>query len=169
MQCARHPKVETYVRCGKCDQPICPNCMVAGPVGVRCRDCSRQNLDAIMRGSPRQYLLALLSAFGSALLLGWLTHVPFFWFWLSGVYGYAVGEATLRGGGRKRGLAMQIIAGVAAAVGSAAWALSLPLRRLPPALLLAHPWILVAFLENPWTLVGLGIGVFFSFMHVRYI
>ncbi len=170
MQCARHPQVETFVRCGKCDQPICPSCMVAGPVGVRCRDCSRQNLDAIMRGSPRQYLLAAVWAFGSALLLGWLTHVSFFWFWLGGVYGYAVGEATLRGGGRKRGLAMQIIAGVAAAAGSVAWAMPLPLGRLPLAVLLAHPWSLVAFLANsPWTLVGLGIGVVFSVMHVRYI
>jgi len=143
--------------------------MVAGPVGVRCRDCSRQNLDAIMRGSPRQYLLAVLFASGSALLLGWLTHVPFFWIWLSGVYGYAVGEATLRGGGRKRGLAMQIIAGVAAAAGSAAWALSLPLSSLPPAVLLAHPSMRVVYLINPWTLVGIGMGVVFSVMHVRYL
>ena len=169
MQCARHPQVETYVRCGKCDQPICPSCMVSGPVGVRCRDCSRQNLDTIMRGSPRQYLLAAVWAFGSALLLGWLTHVPFFWFWLGGVYGYAVGEATLRGGGRKRGLAMQIIAGVAAAAGSVAWTMLTTFERLPPAALLARPEVLVSLLANPWTLVGLGIGVVFSVMHVRYI
>src|SRR5436309_3600791 len=100
MQCARHPQRETFVRCGRCEQPICTNCMVSAPVGVRCRDCSRQNLDAIMRGSPRQYLLAAVCAFGSALLLGWLSHVLVFW--LGSVYGYLVGEATLRGGGRKR-------------------------------------------------------------------
>src|SRR5216683_5426746 len=79
MQCARHPQVETFVRCGKCDRPICPDCMVAVPVGVRCKECGRQNLDAIMRGSPRQYLLATACAFGSALLLGWLSHVLVFW------------------------------------------------------------------------------------------
>ncbi len=156
MQCARHPQVETFVRCGRCDQPICPNCMVSGPVGVRCRDCGRQNLDTIMRGSPRQYLLGTLCAFGSAVLLGWLSQMPLFWIWLSGVYGYWVGEATLRGGGRKRGLGMQIIAGVAAAAGSALWATAF--GHAPLAVLL-----------SPWTLLGLGIGIVSAVWHVRYI
>jgi hypothetical protein len=154
MQCSRHPQVETFVRCGKCEAPICPECMVSGPVGVRCRDCSRQNLDAIMKGSPREYLLGTLCAFGSALLLGWMSHVLVFW--LGSVYGYLVGEATLRGGGRKRGLAMQAIAGVAAAVGSALWALDF--GRVP-----------VAALLHPFSLVGLGLGIFFAVMHVRFI
>ena len=154
MQCARHPQVETFVRCGKCDQPICPNCMVSGPVGVRCRNCGRQNLDAIMRGSPSQYLIGSLCAFVSAFLLGWLSHVLVFW--LGSVYGYLVGEATLRGGGRKRGLGMQLIAGAAAAVGSAAWGIEF--GRYP-----------VMALLSPWSLVGLGLGVFFAVMHVRYI
>ena len=69
----------------------------------RCRDCGRQNLDTLMRGSARQYLLGTLSAFGTALLLGGLPHALL---WLGIIYGYLVGEATLRGGGRKRGLAM---------------------------------------------------------------
>ena len=173
MQCARHPQVETFVRCGRCEQPICPNCMVAAPVGVRCRDCSRQNLDAIMRGSPRQYLLASVCAFGSALLLGWLSHVLVFW--LGSVYGYIVGEATLRGGGRKRGLAMQIIAGAAAAVGSliwAAWSARVPLMLLLHTGALGRgglgPYLLAHFLD-PFAMVGLGLGVFFAVMHVRYI
>src|SRR5205809_3343408 len=92
MQCARHPQVETFVRCGKCDQPICPDCMVSGPVGVRCRECARQNLDAIMRGSPRQYLLGALGAVATALLLGCM---PYALPWLGIIYGYVVAEATL--------------------------------------------------------------------------
>jgi hypothetical protein len=154
MQCARHSQVETFVRCGRCERPICPSCMVSGPVGVRCRDCGRQNQDQIMRGSPTQYLLGTLCAFGSALALGWLSHILVFW--LGSVYGYAVGEATLRGGGRKRGLGMQIVAGVAAAFGSAIWAIGF--GRYP-----------LAFLLSPWTLVGVGLGVFFAVVHVRYI
>lgn len=159
MQCARHPQVETFVRCGKCDQPICPSCMVPGPVGVRCRTCSRQNLDAIMVGSPRQYLLAAAGALGSALALGWLTQIGFFflWIWLSAAYGYAVGEMTLRGGGRKRGLAMQFVAGAAAALGSAAWALSFGQRPV------------IALVLHPLDLVGIGLGVFFAVGHVRYL
>ncbi len=158
MQCARHPQVETYVRCSKCDQPICPKCMVAGPVGMRCRDCRRQNLDTIMRGSPAQYLLGALCAFGSALLLGWMPHLLI---WLAIMYGWVVGEATLRGSGRKRGLGMQIIAGLAAAVGAVVWQLG--------GALLAGGLSALVLLASPWVLVGLGLSVFFAVMHVRYI
>jgi len=128
-----------------------------------------------MRASPRQYLLASGWACGSALLRGWLAHVPFCWFWRAGVYGYAVGEATLRGGGRKRGLGMQVIAGVAAAVGSLAWAGGygpMPLRALPePGMLLGVGLgrLVLVHLMNPFALVGLGIGVGSAVWHVRYI
>lgn len=38
--CARHPQVETMLRCGRCDTPICPRCMVHSGVGIRCPDCA---------------------------------------------------------------------------------------------------------------------------------
>ena len=38
--CYRHPRVETAVRCSDCGRPICTECMVFGPVGIRCPDCS---------------------------------------------------------------------------------------------------------------------------------
>ncbi|HEX2914551.1 MAG TPA: B-box zinc finger protein [Chloroflexia bacterium] len=38
--CARHPEVETGLRCGRCDTPICPRCMVHADVGIRCPDCA---------------------------------------------------------------------------------------------------------------------------------
>ena len=38
--CARHPSVETMLRCGRCDTPICPRCMVHSGVGIRCPDCA---------------------------------------------------------------------------------------------------------------------------------
>ena len=40
MYCARHPKVETLLRCGRCDTPICPKCMVHAGVGIRCPECA---------------------------------------------------------------------------------------------------------------------------------
>src|SRR3989304_7667976 len=36
MQCARHPKVETELTCGRCETPICPRCAVFTDVGARC-------------------------------------------------------------------------------------------------------------------------------------
>src|SRR3954469_9514540 len=40
--CYRHPSRETGVSCSNCGNPICPDCMTATPVGMRCPDCARQ-------------------------------------------------------------------------------------------------------------------------------
>src|SRR3712207_4670656 len=40
--CYRHPDRETSVSCSNCGNPICPDCMTATPVGMRCPDCARQ-------------------------------------------------------------------------------------------------------------------------------
>jgi len=40
--CYRHTNRETGVSCSNCGKPICPDCMTATPVGMRCPDCSRQ-------------------------------------------------------------------------------------------------------------------------------
>jgi membrane associated rhomboid family serine protease len=40
--CYRHPNRETGVSCSNCGKPICPDCMTATPVGMRCPDCARQ-------------------------------------------------------------------------------------------------------------------------------
>lgn len=37
--CYRHPKRETYVRCTRCDRPICPDCMNEAAVGHQCPEC----------------------------------------------------------------------------------------------------------------------------------
>ena len=38
--CYRHPGRETGVSCSNCGNPICPDCMTATPVGMRCPDCA---------------------------------------------------------------------------------------------------------------------------------
>jgi membrane associated rhomboid family serine protease len=40
--CYRHPNRETGVSCSNCGNPICPDCMTATPVGMRCPNCARQ-------------------------------------------------------------------------------------------------------------------------------
>src|SRR3954451_6328050 len=40
--CYRHPNRETGVSCSNCGKPICPDCMTATPVGMRCPNCARQ-------------------------------------------------------------------------------------------------------------------------------
>ena len=43
--CYRHPDRETGVSCSSCGRPICPECMTATPVGMRCPECSRQRTE----------------------------------------------------------------------------------------------------------------------------
>jgi membrane associated rhomboid family serine protease len=40
--CYRHPDRETSVSCSMCARPICPDCMTATPVGMRCPECAGQ-------------------------------------------------------------------------------------------------------------------------------
>jgi len=42
--CAKHTKVVTRLRCGRCEKPICIKCTVQGAAGARCRECSKNKI-----------------------------------------------------------------------------------------------------------------------------
>lgn len=59
LNCVNHPDRETYLRCNRCNQPICSECAVLTPTGYRCKNCIRgqqrifetaQSLDLILTG-----------------------------------------------------------------------------------------------------------------------
>ena len=113
--CANHPKEMTVVRCGRCEKPICTRCMVDSPVGKKCRECARPG-HHLAKTAPQYVLIAFLVATLVALPAAMVMHEIRLLILPATIYGYVVGEVTLRAGKRGRGLAMQIAAGLAAAI-----------------------------------------------------
>lgn len=37
--CPRHPDRESYIRCQRCERPVCTECQRSAPVGFQCVDC----------------------------------------------------------------------------------------------------------------------------------
>lgn len=110
LYCYRHPKSETYVRCGRCDQPICPKCAVQGPVGFRCRQCGLVKSASITDFSPRQLVLGLGASFGGGAILGFLGgQVGFYSIFIAFFAGGFIAEAMVRAMGLKRGPVMRLM------------------------------------------------------------
>lgn len=120
MRCAFHPKVETLLRCSKCEKPICGRCAFLTPVGSRCRECAGLRRLPSFDAKPAD----ILRAVGAALVMGLAVGAvlafsdalfPGVLRWLfraAGLVGtgYLVGEAVSIATNRKRGGPFQIIA-----------------------------------------------------------
>ncbi len=121
MYCDRHPKIETNLRCGKCEKPICSKCTVQTPVGARCADCAKLTRLPVFQVSIAGYLKAVGIGLGAAVILGivWgliVTYLEGFGYLLVLFAGYVIGELVSRAVNRKRGIGLQLIAGDSVAV-----------------------------------------------------
>jgi hypothetical protein len=74
--CARHKKVKTRLRCGRCETPICPKCTRMGPTGARCPACASNRTSHIYQVTPPQYALAVATAVILGSLAGWVVRWP---------------------------------------------------------------------------------------------
>lgn len=48
--CYRHPDRETWIRCQRCDRPICPDCMKSAAVGFQCPSCVKEGARSTRSG-----------------------------------------------------------------------------------------------------------------------
>ena len=117
--CDAHPDIETALRCGKCDKPICPKCMVETPVGARCRECARVSKLPTFQVSGKQILLSscvgLLIAVAYGFLWGMLSLFVNFIFLnllLGAGAGFCISEGMSRVINRKRGTKLAVIAAI---------------------------------------------------------
>ena len=146
LYCARHPKNETSIRCGRCEDPICPDCLVHSPVGMRCPDCGRVNRVPTY-DVPLPYMLRGIAAgVGAALALGMVfyfiapiifrlvflditilnTILPFFYVAVMAGIGFVIGEAVSLSTNRKRGLKLKLISAASVFVASFAITIGFP-------------------------------------------
>src|SRR5690625_439228 len=53
--CPRHPDRVTYIRCQRCNRPVCTDCQRPSQVGVLCVDCVREHQRSLSPGqrAPR--------------------------------------------------------------------------------------------------------------------
>lgn len=72
MRCARHPNVETELRCATCGTPICPDCQVTTPVGMKCPECGLAPVPEIYRVSPGALGRAIAAGAVSSMVVGFL-------------------------------------------------------------------------------------------------
>ncbi|MFN2616350.1 MAG: rhomboid family intramembrane serine protease [Thermoleophilaceae bacterium] len=72
--CYRHRDRETGVSCASCGRPICPECMTATPVGMRCPECSgqRTRVRTLQSASDEPVLTYVLVGLNVAVALGGL-------------------------------------------------------------------------------------------------
>ena len=123
MQCARHPKIETALTCGRCGTPICPDCGVSGAVGMICPNCASNKDAHIYQIRPERFALAIVLGLIAGTIVGYMLQYLsglflLFMFFLGPVIGGAVGEVILRATGRKRGRKLEILAGASVIVGA---------------------------------------------------
>lgn len=175
--CAKHRKVKTRLRCGRCERPICIKCTVYGPTGARCPDCASNRSAHIYQVAPLQYLLAFVAATVAGCIGGAIASmVGTMALWLA-LYAPAIGPVlgklvtTITGGKRGPKLATVVSIGLVTG-GLIALLLSVSLARaitsaLPPTMLhgkaMPHPsfaiLLLSAVVGHPFLWVYLVLAI----------
>jgi len=104
LYCYRHPDRETWVRCGRCDQPICTRCAMQGPVGFRCRQCGRPARDPLTSVRPSQIAIGFGISVLGGLAVGLLGgRIGLFGLLLAWFAGGLIADTVIRFVGFKRG------------------------------------------------------------------
>jgi len=116
--CTYHPKTMTGLRCSRCGKPICPQCGVRTPVGLRCPDCAGVRGLPTYQTSPNALARAGGVGLAVAVAVGVLWgYIPDWGFYLSLLLGFGVAEAMAKAANYKRGRDLQIIAMALVALG----------------------------------------------------
>jgi hypothetical protein len=84
--CANHPKVETSLRCNRCEKPICAKCAVKMPTGYRCRECVKNAMKVFDTAEFQDYPFGFIAAAFLSLVASFLLSLLGF----IGFYGWII-------------------------------------------------------------------------------
>jgi hypothetical protein len=108
--CYRHPERETWVRCGRCDQPICTKCAMQGPVGFRCKQCGKLKNDPLTSFTTTQLALGSLGAIAGGAVNAFIgAQLGFFMIFIGFFAGGLIADLVMRFTGYKRGPVMMAV------------------------------------------------------------
>jgi len=95
--CYRHPNRETYLRCNKCNRPICSSCAVLTPTGYRCPECIRDQEKKFDTARLPDYLISCVLSAGIAFLGSYIArYIGFFTLLVAPVVSTIISEAILK-------------------------------------------------------------------------
>ncbi|RVX46151.1 membrane associated rhomboid family serine protease [Nonomuraea polychroma] len=143
--CYRHPDKETWVRCQRCERPICPDCMRDAAVGFQCPECVAEGNRGIRQAK---------SAFG-----GNLVRTTYVTWAILGLTGLVYAAQWLTGGALTVDLGMWP-AGVA--VGQF-------YRLVTSAFVHSTGSFLLHILFNAWAIYAIGPYLERAFGHLRFL
>lgn len=169
--CLRHPHTASNLRCGRCSDLICPECMVQSPVGARCPDCATIGRAPIFRATPVELIVTVGLSLVGAVVFGAAYGVVVWVLWnlpinfsignvaaslIIGLAGAPVGEFVRRAGKYKLDSRLRIVAAMTMFL---VWVVG----------------IIVSSTLGVWTglfinivgYIGLGIGVYVAMNRVR--
>ena len=156
LYCTVHPDRETMLRCNRCGRPMCVECAVRHPVGMRCRECVQATRSPVYQVTWAQALLAFAAATAAGVVAMLVSMFISGLFWLllifvSPALGTAVASVVERVVPRKRGRLLQLatVAGMLAGV---------VLVGLGVGLLARAPLQGLLILANPFTWLYLVLG-----------
>lgn len=116
--CVNHPDRETYLRCNRCNRPICSQCAVLTPTGYRCRDCVRGQQRVFETAQSLDYILAGGIALVISFLGSYIAPVmQFFTIFVAPIVGMIAAEIVRRVTHRRRSRLLFQLAAAGAVLG----------------------------------------------------
>jgi MFS family permease len=119
LYCTWHPDRETYLRCNRCEKPMCTECAIKTPTGYRCKECVRGQQKIFETAISQDYIFGILIALALGYIGGLIsTRIGFFVIFLAPFAGGIIAEAVRKVIQRRRSKRLFQAVTAAAVVGA---------------------------------------------------